>query len=106
MQAAKEGLTTLGVGEARDVPFLDEGQTALWNGLTVDATAVIVKYTYAGDADLNGYVDAVDYGTVDNWVQFPGTTGYGNGDFNFDGVIDAVDYGYLDNSIQLQGAPL
>ena len=68
-------------------------ETATWNGVTVDATTVIVKYTYVGDADLNGYVDAVDYGTVDNWIQFPGTTGYGNGDFNYDGVIDAVDYG-------------
>ena len=83
-----------------------DGETVLWNGVIVDATSVIVKYTYIGDADLNGYVDAVDYGTVDNWIQFPGTTGYGNGDFNFDGVIDAVDYGYIDNSIQLQGPPL
>ena len=54
-------------------------------------------YTWAGDVDLNGVVDAVDYGTIDNWIQFPGTTGYTNGDLNYDGVIDAVDYGIIDN---------
>ena len=55
---------------------------------------------------MNGVVDAVDYGTIDNWIQFPGTTGYGNGDLNYDGVIDAVDYGIIDNGIQLQGPPM
>ena len=63
-------------------------------------------YTWAGDVDLNGVVDAVDYGTIDNWIQFPGTTGYTNGDLNYDGVIDAVDYGIIDNGIQLQGPPI
>ena len=104
--AGSQGLTTLGIGEAKDVLFLEDGETRLWNGVTVDATSVVVKYTYIGDADLNGYVDSVDYGTVDQWIQFPDTAACGNGDFNFDGVIDAVDYGYIDNSIQLQGPPL
>jgi hypothetical protein len=104
--SASQGLTTLGISEARDVLFLGDGQTALWNGVTVDATTVIVKYTYAGDVNLDGLVDASDYGVIDNYFQFPGTTGYANGDFNFDGVIDAADYGYIDNSFQLQGPPL
>jgi hypothetical protein len=106
MPKAIAGLTTLGVAEAADVLFLSGNDTALWGGQTVDATTVIVKYTYVGDADLNGYVDAADYGVIDNFIQFPGASGYFNGDFNFDGVIDAADYGHIDNSIQLQGAPL
>jgi hypothetical protein len=63
-------------------------------------------YTYAGDMNFDGLVDAEDYGTIDNWVQFPGTDGYSNGDLNYDGVIDAVDYGIIDNTSQLQGAPI
>jgi hypothetical protein len=85
---------------------IDGNQTALWDGQTVDATTVIVKYTYAGDVNLDGLVDASDYGVIDNFFQFPGTTGYANGDFNYDGVIDASDYGYIDNSFQMQGARL
>jgi hypothetical protein len=106
MSAAADGLTGIGVAEASDLLGISAGQTATWNGHVVDATTVIVKYTYAGDADLNGYVDAADYGIIDNWVQFPGTSGYFNGDFNYDGIIDAADYGYIDNSVQLQELPL
>ena len=68
--------------------------TCMFGGVSVAPSNVLVMYTYAGDADLNGVVDAVDYGTIDNWIQFPGTDGYCNGDFNYDGVIDAVDYGH------------
>jgi len=57
-----------------------------------------------GDLNLDGIVDASDYGVIDNYFQFPGTTGYFNGDFNFDGVIDASDYGLIDNAYQLQGS--
>jgi hypothetical protein len=106
MQQAAEGLTGLAIAEAADLLFLSGSDTALWDGHPVDATTVIVKYTYVGDADLNGFIDAADYGIIDNWIQFPGTSGYANGDFNYDGVIDAADYGYIDNSIQLQGPPL
>jgi MYXO-CTERM domain-containing protein len=56
--------------------------------------------------NLDGLVDAQDYGIIDNWVQFPGTSGYASGDINYDGVIDAADYGIIDNTIQLQGAPM
>jgi hypothetical protein len=62
-------------------------------------------YTYAGDMNLDGLIDVADYGSIDNWIQFPGTNGYMNGDLNYDGVIDVADYGVIDNSIQLQGAP-
>ena len=106
MPAAGAGVTGLAVAEAADVLFLEPDETALWNGLTIDATAVLVKYTYTGDLNLDGAIDAQDYGVIDNWVQFPGTSGYANGDINYDGVIDAVDYGYIDNNIQVQDARL
>ena len=77
-----------------------------FGGVSVDGGDVLVMYSYAGDLNLDGRVDAQDYGVIDNWVQFPGTSGHANGDLNYDGVIDAVDYGYIDNNIQVQDARL
>jgi len=99
-------LTTVALAEARDALFLSGAATATWNGQTVDSTSVLIKYTYAGDLNFDGLVDAGDYGIVDNYFQFPGTDAYVNGDFNYDGLIDAADYGVIDNSFQLQGVPL
>ena len=65
---AAVGRTTLAVAEAKDVLFITGSQTALWNGVAVDATTVIVKYTYAGDLNLDGLIDGADYGVIDNWV--------------------------------------
>ena len=75
-------------------------------GETVDGSTVVIKYTYAGDSNVDGLIDAQDYGLIDNFVQFPGSSGFQNGDFNYDGLIDATDYGIVDNSIQLQGPRL
>jgi len=106
MPAALAGTTGLSVGQAADVLGITGGETALYEGQVVDSTAVIVKYSYAGDLNLDGLIDAADYGIIDNYYQFPGTSGYANGDFNLDGVIDAGDYGLIDNAFQLQGARL
>ena len=94
-------LTTLAVSTAAQTGHV----AGTFGGVSVDADDVLVMYTYAGDVNLDGLVDGADYGTLDNWIQFPGTDGYANGDVNYDGVIDGADYGTLDNSIQLQGAP-
>jgi len=104
--ATVNGLTTLAVSPATEVLGISGAETAPWNGHPVSARAVLVKYTYAGDVNFDGFIDASDYGIIDNYFQFPGTTGYWNGDFNFDGIIDAGDYGLIDNAYQLQGLPL
>jgi hypothetical protein len=100
------GKATIGVATGAQALFLGADETGVFGGQTINGTTTIAMYTWAGDVDLNGYVDAVDYGTIDQWIQFPGTTGYTNGDLNYDGLIDAVDYGIIDNGIQLQGAPI
>jgi hypothetical protein len=103
---ALAGLTTLAAADAAALLRLSGAQTGAFAGQTVDATSVLVKYTYAGDANLDGQIDAGDYGVVDNFVQLGGAWGYFNGDFNYDGFIDAGDYGIIDNNIQAQGLPL
>ena len=105
-QATIDQITTLGIADPFAIYGLAPTETMEFSGVTVDGTSVLIKYTYAGDANLDGVVDVADYGAIDNWIQFPGTSGYWNGDFNFDGVIDVADYGAIDNSIQLQGPPL
>jgi hypothetical protein len=99
------GTTTIGVASAQQILFIAPTATGTWSGQPVTGASTLVMYTYAGDLTFDGRVDAQDYGIIDNWVQFPGTSGYANGDINYDGVIDAADYGIIDNTIQLQGAP-
>ena len=73
-----------------------------WNGQTVDATCVLIKFTYAGDANLSGNIDADDYALID--FNHPSTAhGYYNGDFNYDGEINADDYALIDFNRVAQG---
>jgi hypothetical protein len=99
------GLTTIGIASAEQILFIGATDTGVFAGQTVTGSSVIAMYTYAGDMNFDGLVDAADYGVIDNFVQFPGSDGYANGDLNYDGVIDAADYGIIDNTIQLQGDP-
>jgi hypothetical protein len=98
--AANGNLTTLGVAEASQVLDLAANQTALFAGETVDATAVLVKYTYGGDANLDGKLNVDDYGRIDSSIGLV-ASGWFNGDFNYDGKIDVDDYGVIDSNIGL-----
>jgi len=98
---ARNGLTSLAIAPADAIGYA--GGT--FGGVSVNSGDILVMYTYAGDLNLDGFIDAGDYGIIDNYFQFPGTSGYANGDFNFDGIIDAADYGIIDNAFQLQGTP-
>jgi hypothetical protein len=74
-------------------------------------TDVLVRYTYYGDANLDGKVDGSDYTRIDSAYladkNNPGAlTGWYNGDFNYDGVINGSDYTLIDNSYNTQGAQL
>lgn len=74
---------------------------AMFDGLAIDTNAVLVKYTYNGDTDLNGNVDADDYFQIDNGFA-NSKKGYRNGDFDFNGVVDADDYFLIDNAFARQ----
>jgi autotransporter-associated beta strand protein len=103
--AGSSGLYALGSGEAKDILDISGLQTASWGGQTIDATAVIVRYTYAGDANLDGFISGDDYSSIDFNVSTPGASGYWNGDFNYDGIISGDDYSTIDFNIGAQGAP-
>jgi hypothetical protein len=72
---------------------------------TSGITDVLVKFTYFGDADLSGAIDATDYSLIDNgYVN--GLSGWINGDFDYSGVIDATDYALIDNAFVNQSGVL
>jgi hypothetical protein len=88
----------LGLAEATDL-----GSPPSFEGYVIDSTAVLVRYTIAGDADLNGAVNVNDLGLLaTNWQQSPRR--WGQGDFDFNGTVDVNDLGILASNWQ-QGSP-
>jgi T5SS/PEP-CTERM-associated repeat protein/autotransporter-associated beta strand protein len=67
---------------------------------------LIAKYTYNGDADLDGLVDPDDYTLLDRARAMNASPSWTTGDFNYDNTIDAADYLLIDRSFALQGGPL
>jgi hypothetical protein len=68
---------------------------------------VLVKYSYNGDANGDGKVNADDYFRIDsNFLTPPAAPLYDQGDFNFDDTINADDYFLIDSAFLGQGAPL
>ena len=83
-------------------------QTATFAGQTVHATDTLVTYTYTGDANLDGKIDADDYFQIDSNYNKNGNNAaisYHNGDFNYDGVVNGDDYFIIDSNFAAQGSP-
>jgi hypothetical protein len=77
---------------------------ATFGGMAVDTTSVLVKFTYSGDTDLSGRIDAADYFAVDRGGALH-LTGWANGDFDYSGGRpDAADYMLIDRAF-LSSAP-
>jgi hypothetical protein len=96
-------LTAIGVIENST-----DGTTALYggglgsfDGLNPNPTDILLRYTYYGDANLDGQVDGSDYSLIDNGF-LNHLSGWYNGDFNYDGVVDGSDYTLIDNAFNQQ----
>jgi T5SS/PEP-CTERM-associated repeat protein len=85
--------TYLAIAESSDLGLTE------FNGIAVDDTTVIAKYTYVGDANLDGQVDALDYERIDLAIGNTGVFGTAQGDLNYDGTVDALDYEQIDLNI-------
>jgi fibronectin-binding autotransporter adhesin len=93
-------LTALGV-------ILNGPAYGSFDTLNPGSNDVLVKYTYYGDANLDGKVDGSDYSLIDAGYLSNGTqTGWYHGDFNYDGVIDGSDCTLIDNAFNNQGQSL
>ncbi len=97
--AAVDATKAIGYGENSVL------QLGSFGGYGVDSTCVLLKFTWRGDANLDGQVDITDLGklatawqTAESWV---------NGDFNYDGFVDISDLGILATNWQLGvGSPM
>jgi T5SS/PEP-CTERM-associated repeat protein len=86
--AAGAPLTTLAVGTSGDDHNDD----------------VRVRYTYNGDANLDGRVNADDYFRIDQgFLRQPSEPLFAQGDFNYDGRVNADDYFLIDQAFLGQG---
>jgi hypothetical protein len=95
----------VGAGALTSVGIATAGAVAktTFGGVSVGADDVLLMYTYAGDANLDGKVSISDYGKLDFNINIPGAFGWSNGDFNYDGKVSISDYGIIDFVIGIQG---
>ena len=79
--------TTLAIAEAADLGLTE------FNGIPIDDTTVIAKWTYVGDANLDGAIDILDIGQFLAAGRFDSSLPavWQDGDFNYDAVVDALD---------------
>jgi hypothetical protein len=103
VSSVTSALTRLGV--LANTSIFGSGPLGQFDGTNPPTNAILVKYTYAGDANLDGQVDGSDYTLIDNGFN-NGLTGWLNGDFNYDGKVDGSDYTLIDNAFENQGASL
>jgi len=98
--AANPGvLTALAVATADQLGL--SGGT--FGGQSVSSGDTLVMYTWGGDANLSGYIDADDYFQIDSHYgkTADAAKSYFNGDFNYDGDINGEDYFIIDSNIGL-----
>jgi hypothetical protein len=80
-----------------------------WLGLPIGANAIVGKYTYFGDANIDGQVTGDDYTVLDANLNTTPPLGleWLSGDMNLDGTITGDDYTVLDANLGLGvGNPL
>ncbi len=89
--AAMSANLTVGYAEAAAV--LSPG-TTLWHGVDVDDTAVLLRATLGGDANLDGNVNLDDFTSLAASFGVPGRV-FSQGDFTFDGEVSLNDFTIL-----------
>jgi hypothetical protein len=80
-----------------------------WQGQPIAPSAIVGKYTYFGDMNIDGQVTGDDYTVIDAHLNTTPAVGLGwlNGDANVDGVVTGDDYTVIDANLGLgAGNPL
>jgi hypothetical protein len=101
--AAANAAHTTGLGV---IQASSAANTTTFDGQSISAADVLVKYTYYGDANLDGTVNIADYTRTDAGFLTTGASGWSNGDYDYDGVVDGSDYTLMDNAFNGQSTVL
>jgi hypothetical protein len=92
-----------------DNALVDVGEWPSGSGNTVATNAVVGKYTYFGDVNLDGQVTGDDYTIIDSNLNTAPPVGleWLSGDANLDGIVTGDDYTTIDSNLGLGvGNPL
>jgi autotransporter-associated beta strand protein len=81
----------IGLGYA-DNDVLDSEKSE-FGGQSVDASSLLIKFTYFGDSDLDGDVDVADLGKLATSWQTANV--WSGGDFDYNGTVNVNDLGLL-----------
>jgi hypothetical protein len=96
-----------GLGAIVDSDGAGQPLMTTFDGLPVDSHAVLVKYTYRGDATLDGRVNIDDYFRIDLGFANQVSGGWRTGDFDYSGgAPNGDDYFLIDSAFLQQGVPL
>jgi hypothetical protein len=92
-------ISSTAAGDTRHLTTLGYMQSngGMFDGVNTTTNDVLLKYTYFGDADLNGTINGADYAQIDSGYGAH-LSGWSHGDFNNDGVIDGTDFALIDNA--------
>jgi hypothetical protein len=72
-----------------------------FDGQSVGGSSVLVRYTWSGDANLDGKVNALDFNALAS--NFGGASNklWNEGDFNYDGTVNTADFNALASNFNL-----
>jgi len=70
-----------------------------FDGVAVGTSDLLIKYTWAGDWNLDGKMNLDDYGAIDRNAPRNRAGLWAQGDFNYDGVVNLNDYSLIDPNI-------
>ncbi len=106
------GFDLVGLGAIRNSDLdittgLPGSSYASFGGEPVGPDDVLLKHTYNGDGNLDGFVSFDDYVGMDNaFFGLIPNLGWATGDINFDLAINFDDYTVVDQAYFFQAAPL
>jgi hypothetical protein len=91
--ASLSGLHGLGLASSADL-FGEAGGEFF--GRSVDSTTALLRYTFNGDANLDGTVDSLDFDRfIASYGILDGSAGWAQGDFDCNGAINTLDFNSL-----------
>jgi len=88
--------STAAADHSKSLGYAENSALGLNNfmGQFVDATSILVRFTYLGDANLDATVDTVDFNLLATNFGLTGKR-WDQGDFSYDGAVNTIDFNLL-----------